>query len=216
MPRVIAAGERWLLLEWLEPARATDAAWSDFGARLAALHAPRQQRSGWPQDNYIGLLPQSNDWTADWAEFWRAHRLEPQAERARASGLLGRGDADRFEELYARLPELLAAGQADGSSLLHGDLWSGNVHATGGSIALIDPSCSYGHREVDLAMAALFGGFPEPFWIAYERAAPCEPRGARTRRAIYQLYYLLVHVNLFGSGYVGRTRTTLTEALSGK
>jgi len=214
VPGVIGAGQRWLLLAWLEPARASDDAWSKFGARLAALHASRGGTFGWPHDNYIASLPQSNDWTEGWAGFWRQHRLEPQVARAQASGWLSRSDSKRFEQLFGRLPELLAAGQAEGPSLLHGDLWSGNVHATGESLALIDPSCYYGHREVDLAMAALFGGFPRPFWMAYEHAAPLESDRFRSRRAVYQLYYLLVHVNLFGAGYVGGTRSALTEALS--
>lgn len=216
VPGVIGAGQRWLLLEWLEPERASDAGWTSLGARLAALHGSRGDRFGWAQDNFIGSLPQSNERTDGWAGFWRQHRLEPQLERARGSGLLSRSDAERFEELFARLPELLAAGQAEGASLLHGDLWSGNVHATGESFALIDPSCYYGHREVDLAMAALFGGLPRPFWREYERAAPLECERFQSRRAAYQLYYLLVHVNLFGAGYVGGTRSALTEALSAK
>ncbi len=127
-------------------------------------------------------------------------------------GLMGDSDQRRFDDLFDHLDELLAVGNDDGPSLLHGDLWGGNVHMTDDGAAIIDPSVYHGHREVDLAMAELFGGFGPGFHAAYDRAWPLPPGYDPTRRAIYQLYYLLVHVNLFGGSYLGRTRSTLRTA----
>lgn len=121
-------------------------------------------------------------------------------------------DVKRFERLMGGLEDRIGTGDEEGPSVLHGDLWSGNVHmAAGGRGALIDPSAYHGHREVDLAMAELFGGFGRELREAYERAWPVSP-GFPVRRAIYQLYYLLVHVNLFGAGYVAGCRRALQEA----
>ncbi|MFW6079748.1 MAG: fructosamine kinase family protein, partial [Gemmatimonadota bacterium] len=205
----------WLLLEWLEPGRATTGTWERLGRALAALHRVRAEAWGWPADNFIGSLEQPNGETDDWAAFWRDRRLGPQLRRAYGSGGVGGGghlddsDRRRFDRLLERLEELLAdAAGADGPSLVHGDLWSGNVHAlASGEPALIDPAAYHGHREVDLAMSELFGGFPPRFYDAYEEAWPLEPGYRERRRSVYQLYYLLVHVNLFGAGYVGRTRS---------
>lgn len=199
----------WLLAEWLQPETAGRGEWEHLGAGLAALHRHTTDRFGADADNYIGSLPQANDPLDDWPGFWRARRLEPQLRQAVDRGLLGTEDRSRFDALFARLDEILAAGNEDGPSLLHGDLWSGNVHMTTNGPAIIDPSVYYGHREVDLAMSELFGGFGPEFYFAYEDVWPLDPGYDPTRRAVYQLYYLLVHVNLFGGGYVGRTRSAL-------
>ena len=218
VPEVLAIGGSWLALEWLEPGPGGPEAWERLGAGLARLH----QRGGagapgwgWPRDNFIGSLPQENAAAAEWAGFWRERRLQPQLARARASGLLGRAEAAEFEPLLERLPTVLAAAEAEGPALLHGDLWSGNVHMTAaGEPALIDPASHYGHREVDLAMAALFGGFPRAFYRAYQETWPLARPGIEQRRATYQLYYLLVHVNLFGRGYLAGTMEALRRALA--
>lgn len=209
VPRVVASGADWLALEWLEPGPGEPHAWAALGRELAALHRRLGTWGGHP-DNFIGTLPQSNAPAAGWAEFWAARRLEPQLRLATAQ--LDTADRQRFDRLLHALPEVLAAGEAEGASLLHGDLWSGNVHplAAGGA-ALVDPACSHGHREVDLAMAALFGGFAPGFRSTYEEAWPLAPE-AGVRQAVYQLYYLLVHVNLFGAGYLARTRNALRAA----
>jgi fructosamine-3-kinase len=213
VPEVLGVdGDRWLLLDWLEPAAASAEAWTTFGAGLAALHRSTAEEWGWPRDNFIGPLPQANGPVADWAGFWADRRLAPQLERALAAGRLDRSDQRRFEALLSALAERLGpAAAADEPSLLHGDLWSGNAHACTAGVALVDPAVYRGHREVDLAMADLFGGFPAAFWDAYQEAWPLQP-DALARRPIYQLYFLLVHVNLFGHGYVERTRTALREA----
>lgn len=202
----------WLLLEWLDPAPERTGMWAALGRGLARLHRTRAARFGWPADNFIGPLPQENSWAGDWAAFWWERRLAPQLRRAYDAGYFSPAERRRFERLGAGLAGRLAAAAEDGPSLLHGDLWSGNVHPTGGGVALVDPSSYHGHREVDLAMSELFGGFGRGFHEAYREEWPLAPGYARERRPVYQLYYLLVHVNLFGAGYVGSTLAALAAA----
>jgi fructosamine-3-kinase len=221
VPRPLAWAEAedgapaWIAMEWLEPAvRPRDFA-ERLGRGLAELHglSTRPENWGWMEDNYIGRLPQQNGPMDSWAEFWRARRLEPQLAMARAAGRLPGREAD-WDRLFDRLPALLDDAKAEGPSLLHGDLWGGNVLAAAAGPALIDPAVYRGHREADLAMTELFGGFGDGFHAAYGEAWPLLP-GYPARRAVYQLWYLLVHVNLFGGGYVGQTAGVLREALAG-
>lgn len=214
VPAVIGMGSRWILLEWLPPFSAHTPEWQEFGRALARLHRVQHDRFGWPTPNYIGPLPQSNHWSCAWPEFWRVQRLEPQMRSALESGCLSATDQHEMHRLFASLDDLLEAGQREGASLLHGDLWSGNALPTSSCIALIDPASYYGHREVDLAMAELFGGFPAAFWDAYRAEWPIIEAGWKQRRAAYQLYYLLVHLNLFGRSYLAGTRSALATALS--
>ena len=205
VPAVIALDEAILILEWLEPGTPRTRDWMHFGGSLARMHRHSAAQFGAAPSNYIGPLTQDNTPSPDWPEFWWTRRLEPQLAHARASGVLSAQDREEIECVRHVLPEILAAATSEQPSLLHGDLWSGNAHAMAGGIALIDPAVYYGHREVDLAMAALFGGFPRQFRAAYEEEWPLERDGLEQRRAAYQLYYLLVHVNLFGAGYRART-----------
>jgi protein-ribulosamine 3-kinase len=212
VPRVIAQdtrGDQWLLLEWLEPGPRTSANQRRLGEQLAHLHRHSNDQFGWPSRNFIGSLPQSNDWNASWPAFWRAQRLEPQLQQAASH--LGASARNRFDQLIDDLPELLGEVSDEGPSLLHGDLWSGNMHLLAdGSPAVIDPSCYYGHREVDIAMARLFGGFSREFYEAYDAVWPHRPEMER-RVSIYQLYYLLVHINLFGGSYVPQTMSVMEQ-----
>jgi fructosamine-3-kinase len=201
----------WLALEWLEPAPRAAGFGERLGRGLAALH-----RSGgawgWEEDNFIGSLPQENAPAASWAAFWWARRLEPQLRLAHAAGRLP-GREREWERLREALPRLLAPAEDDGPSLLHGDLWSGNVVASARGPALVDPAAYRGHREVDLAMTELFGGFGADFHAAYDEAWPLRPGYREERRGVYQLFYLLVHVNLFGGGYVAQTAEVLRGAV---
>jgi protein-ribulosamine 3-kinase len=210
-----APGEpSWLLLEWIEPGRRGPAFDERLGHAVTALHARADGGWGFGEDNFIGALPQSNGATDSWAEFWRGRRLEPQLRLARDGGRMP-GSAAEWERLFAALPSVVAAAEGDGPSLLHGDLWSGNVMADAeGRPTLVDPAAYRGHREVDLAMAELFGGFGAAFHAAYREARPLSDGYAEVRRRIYQLFYLLVHVNLFGGGYVGQTAAALRQALA--
>lgn len=204
------AGGSWLLLEWLEPGSAGAGTWGALGHGLAALHGVRAERYGWHADTFVGPLVQENGQTADWPRFWAERRILPQLGPALDSGHLGPADRRRFERLLERMEEVLEGAEADGASLLHGDLWYGNVHPLAdGTPALVDPASYFGHREADLAMAELFGGFDPAFFRAYEEAWPLLPGYRDRRRPVYQLYYLLVHVNLFGAGYADRTRRAL-------
>jgi len=153
-------------------------------------------------------VPQQNDWTADWAEFFRERRLRPQGEIARRGGRMDGERARRFDRLLDRLDSFLT-GHAPPPSLMHGDLWSGNVLVgPGGAPALVDPAASYGDREAELAYTALFGGFPESFYRAYEEAWPL-PAGWRERRELYNLYHLVNHLNHFGESYGGAVDAAL-------
>jgi fructosamine-3-kinase len=200
-------GWSWLAVEWLEPGRSSEREREAMGRGLAKLHRSVGEAWGADQDGFIGRLPQSNAAEPDWASFWWRRRLLPQVER---TGWVG-GKAD-WDLLIGKLPELLEAGERDQPSVLHGDLWSGNVVWSADGPALVDPASYYGHREVDLAMMELFGGFGERCLAAYEEVWPLES-GSEARRAVYQLYYLLVHINLFGASYVPRTLETLRFAL---
>jgi protein-ribulosamine 3-kinase len=214
-----AAGTRCpagLLLEWLEPGRPDAGFWERLGRGVAELHRAGSDGWGWGRDGFIGPLPQPNAPVASWAEFWWARRLEPQLRRARGAGWRVGRERD-WDALADALPGLVAPAEEDGPSLLHGDLWSGNVLAAAASgridPALVDPAAYRGHREVDLAMAELFGGFDPAFFESYREAWPLQPGYRSGRRAAYQLFPLLVHVNLFGAGYLARTEQALQNAL---
>lgn len=201
----------WLLLEWLEPGPTSARAWEELGRALALLHRTSARAFGWYTPNFIGSLPQSNRWNTDWPSFWRDERIMPQVERATSAGALKGRDRRRIESMLERVEELAGSGNDEGPALLHGDFWSGNVHGlAAGTVALVDPASYYGHREVDLAMASLFGGFDERFFGAYEEAWPQSP-GSNVRRELYQLYFLLVHVNLFGESYVAQTMSSVRK-----
>lgn len=202
----------WLLLEYVEPGRPAPDFAERLGAGLAELHRRRSTLWGWPADNYIGSLPQPNGWLDRWAAFWRERRLEPQLRRARDAGFFAGTDARAWHRVLDRMDKLLEGAEHDGPSLLHGDLWSGNVYADAhGAPVLVDPAVYHGHREVDLAMTELFGGFPSRFYDAYREAWPLDPAYSAVRRDAYQLYPLLVHVVLFGAAYTGGTMARVTR-----
>lgn len=204
----------WILLEWIEEAAPNEDSWRRLGAELAALHrcSEGDGRYGWYADNVIGSLPQPNRWNADWGDFWAERRIRPLARELAGRGTLSSRQLDTIERAAGLAGELLTpAAEADGPSLLHGDLWSGNVlfartrdgpHRGSAEPVLIDPAAYVGHREVDLAMTRLFGGFPRSFYQGYHEAWPRQPDHER-RRPAYELYPLLVHARLFGGGYVG-------------
>lgn len=198
IPRVLAAGERFLALEWLELAgRGRERGFDEaLGRGLAALHRLGAPCFGLDRDGYLATLPQPRIELADGPTFWIEHRVRPLAERARAAG--------RMPDVSARLDALRARpdrfGPPEPPARLHGDLWWGNVAAAGGAPVIIDPAVYGGHREVDLAMLALFGSLPEALVRAYDEVYPLAP-GFRERRLLWQLYPLAAHAVLFGGGY---------------
>jgi protein-ribulosamine 3-kinase len=206
----------WLLLEWIEPGSPTPDTEAELGRGLARLHEPLDEGGpGWEEEGWIGSLPQGNRTDLDWPAFWAAARLAPRWRHAREAGRIPAREEPAMDRLLSALPRALAGWETDGISLLHGDLWSGNVLvARGGSPYLVDPAVYRGHREVDLAMMELFGGFGPGTFRAYEEVVPLRDGYAEIRRGIYQLYPLLVHVNLFGGGYAERTLRTLERALA--
>jgi len=208
----VAGADAWLMLEWIEPGRATAATEEALGRGLALQHRARGQAFGWHRDNWIGATPQENSATGDWADFFAQHRLVPQLDLLEIGGLAG-GLIANGRRLVEAVPELLA-GHAPAASLLHGDLWSGNwTTDAAGDPWLYDPAVYYGDREADLAMTRLFGGFGQRFYAAYEDAWPL-PTGAGLRADLYNLYHVLNHVNLFGSGYLAQARRLVERLLS--
>ena len=219
-----------LVLPWLERGRPTADGWRRFGAALAGLHrrpAPGDGRYGWHADNWIGSKPQQNGWHDDWPAFFGERRLLAQAETVRQRGAWDAGWDGLLARLVARLGDVLPASPPP--SLLHGDLWGGNAVALAASgpsaallpaasaaplpaasaapFALIDPAVSVGHREADLAMTELFGGFAGPFYDGYRDAWPLEP-GYPERREVYNLFHLVNHLT-HGPGYRRPVEATL-------
>lgn len=205
VPGDAVAGEqgdlRFLVMEAIDEGSRRSGFFEGFGRGLAELHRrSRSDRHGFEHDNYIGSTPQPNGWLEDGVEFVRTRRLGHQLELARS-----RGRSDRtLDRLGERLLDRLDAWFGDLDEppcLLHGDLWSGNFLVDeSGEPVLVDPAVYYGHREADLAMTRLFGGFSPEFYPAYEEVWPLPP-GSEERIAIHQLYHLLNHLNLFGGGY---------------
>lgn len=190
----------FLLLEWLDTGAPTAQMWATLGERLAHLHSRTGPAYGLDHDNYIGTTPQQNAQNDDWLAFFRDQRLGPQIALAERNGLLPTGRAKQLDQLLGRLDRWLGEHQP-AASLLHGDLWQGNVLClAGGQPALIDPAVYHGDRETDLAYSALFQGFPSRFYSAYHAAWPL-PDGWRERVPIYNLYHLLNHLNIFGETY---------------
>lgn len=204
-----ATNERpgFLVMEWINSGRQGRDFWGRFGEGLAELHRTTADEYGFERDNFIGQLPQHNDRTDRWPSFFREQRLEPQVEMARERGRWRSAWDEGLETLYRRLPDILPA--APEPSVLHGDLWKGNFMVTSiGDPALIDPATYYGHREADLAMTELFGGYENRFYDAYRSAWSLEPE-YETRRNVYNLYHLINHLNHFGGGYAGSIERTL-------
>ncbi len=200
-PEVIQYGEfdltSYLVLEWLEESR-EHSNWKCFGNALAQLHSNSQTRFGWKEDNYIGSLVQKNKAEESASEFYVKSRLLPQIEMADKQGLINKLELTRFEKLFDKMSTLIPN---EKPGLTHGDLWSGNwMFVQNGEPALIDPAVSFAPREMDLAMMTLFGNPPKLFFESYQEAFPLIS-GWKDRLALFQLYYLLVHLNLFGKSY---------------
>ncbi|MGQ9425319.1 fructosamine kinase family protein [Gilvimarinus sp. F26214L] len=206
LPDVIHLEENYILLEFIESGPRAPGYWADLGGGLARLHKQVRPQFGFERDNYCGLTPQVNTPSADGYEFFAQHRLMAQARRAFEKGLLGRQEMVLAERLASRLGNLVPEQKP---ALLHGDLWSGNIHRdSAGRPVLIDPAAYCGWPEADLAMTLLFGGFNEEFYSAYEAERPLAP-GWRQRAPIYNLYHLINHLNLFGGGYHGQVLAVL-------
>ena len=196
-------GKSILLMEYIQPGRRTPEVMKALGKGLAKLHLLPQDSYGWASDNFIGSLPQHNSPAKTWPEFYATQRLQPLFKMARDRGVLERSEIPSAETLEKRIRQGMPEVHP---SLLHGDLWGGNyLISEEGAPYLIDPASYYGHSEVDLAMSRLFGGFSSAFYEAYREIIPDVP-GWERRIGLYQLYYLLVHLILFGESYAPAVR----------
>ena len=202
VPEVLAADHECLIIRWVEPGKNTVDAATSFGRQLAATHAAGADGFGAAEDGYIGKLPLPNRPADTWAEFYAVRRVLPYLKLARDRGAADDAQAATIEALVARLPDLVPP---EPPARLHGDLWNGNVlWGLDGNVWLIDPAAHGGHREVDLAMLALFGLPHLPRVLeAYDEAAPLAA-GWQDRTALHQVFPLLVHACHFGGGYAAR------------
>jgi protein-ribulosamine 3-kinase len=208
----ISGKDAFLVLEYIEfgaPGKSSDRL---FGQQLALLHQQPQAYFGWHRDNTIGSTPQPNARTDDWIVFWRTHRLRHQLDLAAAKGYRG-----RFEVTGRQLCDQLSCffeGYTPQPSLLHGDLWGGNAATDKQrNPVMYDPACYYGDREADLGMTELFGGFSQDFYAAYREAYPID-QGYVVRKKLYNLYHILNHLNLFGSGYLRQAENMIESLLT--
>lgn len=207
IPKIYGYGQQaqyaYLLLEYISPAAPTDDFWKSFAKKLGQLHQSSSSHFGLATNNYIGSLQQFNQSNAKTsAEFYIESRLKPQFALAAENGFVFKDLEHFYQSLLSFLPD-------EKPSLLHGDLWNGNQFcSTQNQPVLIDPAISYGSREMDLAMMQLFGGFPSEVFAYYHQLFPLE-ENYKNRIPIWQLYYLLVHLNLFGQSYLPSVKRIL-------
>ena len=216
IPNVIAISEGLdispdiLILEFLQENEPSPIFWKNFGQELAALHQNTDACFGLDYDNYIGSLVQSNHRQEKWVDFFIESRLNAQYKLARDRNFLDEQFGKELHKLFNKLEQLIPE---EKPSLLHGDLWSGNYRVVGaGQAAVFDPAVYYGHREVDLAMMHLFGGFHHSLFDAYHQVFPLQ-MGWEERIDLFNLYPLLVHVNLFAGSYASRAKQVLKKFL---
>ncbi len=213
-PAVINIGEigekNYLLIEFIEKSVATARFWEDFGQSLAQQHQVTNETFGLDHDNHIGRLHQKNMPKGAWVDFFIENRLEPQLQMAEVSGKVNTNVRQKFDNLYSKLTSLLPE---EDPALLHGDLWSGNfMAATDGKVFIFDPAVFYGHREAEVAFTHMFGGFDKLFYSTYNEQFSLLS-GFDERIDLYNLYPLLVHLNLFGASYLSGISQTLAKYL---
>lgn len=201
----------YLVMEYIEMGRSHRGSGEQAGRELAAMHRTEAKAFGWSRDNTIGSTPQHNAFMDDWIDFWRERRLGFQLGLAARKGFDGRLQ-QQGERLLERFPALM--GHEVVPSLLHGDLWGGNIaYDHDGNPVIFDPAVYYGDREADLAMTELFGGFGSGFYAAYSEAWPLDS-GYRVRKVLYNLYHILNHFNLFGGGYLAQAQSMIDRLLA--
>ena len=202
----------FLVLEWLTSGAPTPQTMRQLGHGLAKLHALHREQHGLDHDNFAGSLPQTNMPHKSWARFYSEQRIRPQMEIARQRGHLTADREHKLQKLIATMEQFLPSDAP--ASLLHGDLWRGNLMVlSDGQPAIIDPAIYYGHAEVELAFIDLFGNFGAGFWDVYRTETNFDMKAYQTRRALLQLYPYLVHLNIFGGGYASAVDSILRHYL---
>ncbi|MEM7725632.1 MAG: fructosamine kinase family protein [Cyanobacteria bacterium P01_A01_bin.45] len=201
----------YIVLEWVKMGKGDNEAWMQMGRNLAKMHRimpPHSKGFGWDINNTIGSIPQINTWTEKWVDFFAKHRLGYQFQIAKRRG----GHFPQVNELLAAVPRILSSHQPK-PCLVHGDLWGGNAgFTTDNEPVIFDPATYYGDREVDIAMTELFGGYPTAFYRGYNEVYSLD-RGYEKRKILYNLYHVINHFNLFGSGYVGQANSMISRIL---
>ncbi|WP_426667168.1 fructosamine kinase family protein [Mucilaginibacter sp. McL0603] len=212
VPEIILQDEfgndSFLVMEWIDNKRPGTKASILLGEKLAQMHRNTTVNFGAVADNYMGSLKQSNQSHTTWAEFYIEERLKPIVQIAIDKHLINNDNMKEFDQLYKNIPRLF---DEEKSSLIHGDLWSGNyLIGIDDRPYLIDPAITFGHREFDIAMTTLFGGFSNEFYEAYQYHFPLN-EDWQQRIDLWNLYPLLVHLNLFGLGYLGQVKDCLKQ-----
>lgn len=197
-----------IILEHIESETPTKQFWFRFADELSKLHQNYNSDFGLDHNNYIGSLHQENSEKPSWEKFFIENRLEPLIKMGFDKELLDKGHVNKFQGLFERLPKLIPT---EKPSLLHGDLWSGNLLCGKLQVPVfIDPAVYYGHREIDISMTQMFGGFDPVFLSHYHEVYPLE-KGWEERMEIHNLYPNLVHLNLFGRSYLGGIERVLEK-----
>ncbi len=208
----ITESHSFIVMEFIEFGTSRKTSERLFGQQLALLHQKTQPYFGWHRDNTIGSTPQPNQKEDNWVNFFEKNRLQHQLTLAASKGYRGHLQTSG-EQLCHHLTDFFSAYMPQ-PSLLHGDLWGGNAATDQqGDPVIFDPACYYGDREADIAMTELFGGFSQDFYAAYRETFPLDP-GYTTRKKLYNLYHILNHLNLFGSGYLNQAEHLISSLFS--
>ncbi|WP_169736025.1 fructosamine kinase family protein [Crocinitomix catalasitica] len=189
--------QQYLVLDYIEQKEPVSNYWKNFANSLSNLHQVKADKFGLDESNFIGSLVQQNNQHDNWADFLINERLMPMVEMAVNNGDVNFVEAKVIEKFYKKIPDLYPV---EKPTLLHGDLWSGNIIRAGDKPFFIDPAVYYGHREMDIGMMHLFGGFDKSLFHHYDTFLPLEQDWEK-RIKYNQVYPLLVHVNLFGRSY---------------
>lgn len=213
VPEVICLGatqeKAFLLLEYIEFVSASDDDWYTLGEQLAVMHQDSQHgKFGWQEDNYIGLTPQPNNWSSNWRTFFAEQRIGWQLQLLSEKSVVI-GNIDHITQICH---DILTHHYVK-PSLIHGDLWQGNIGFCDQGPVLYDPACYYGDRETDIAMTELFGQFPSVFYQGYQETFPL-PEHYEQRKLVYNFYHVLNHANLFGDVYITQAKAMVNRLLS--
>lgn len=212
VPEVLFLDEQYLVLEYIEEGGRKENFSEEFGRKFARLHKMQSDKYGFYEDNYIGSSTQINSYMTSWIKFFIRNRLDFQITLLERKGAVDQNFLKYYSQLVQRIPQLIE-GTEELPSLLHGDLWRGNfLIDINGEPVLIDPAVYYGHREADLAMTKLFGGFDAKFYGAYNEEYPLKP-GWKERQDLYMLYHVLNHLNLFGQSYYSQALSIIKKYL---